>query len=64
MVTVMILTGLKIGDQKIEDPQNKCKPIPPNYGYDLLNTQFALSRKGEIGYSMKLIMHAYKYVSE
>lgn len=53
---------IKMGDQKINDPQKKCTPIPSTWGYGLLNTQFEISKKEEIEYSMKLIMQAYNYV--
>jgi predicted transport protein len=55
---------IKMGTQKVNDPQNICKPIPPNYGYGLLNTQFEISNNDEIEYAMTLIMQAYDYVSE
>lgn len=55
---------IKMGDSKVDDPQNRCKPIPPTYGYGFLNTQFFLAEKKEIDYFMKLIIQAYKYVSE
>lgn len=55
---------IKMGTQKVNDPQNICKPIPPTYGYGLLNTQFEISNNDEIEYAMTLIMQAYDYISE
>lgn len=55
---------IKMGNQKANDPQNICKAVPSTYGYGLLNTQFELSKKEEIDYSMMLIMQAYNYISE
>jgi len=43
---------IKMGDQKVNDPRNICKPVPSKYGYGLLNTQFELSKKEDLGYSM------------
>ena len=54
---------IKMGDQKLDDPQGVCKPVPTTYGYGLLNTVFDVSKKKEIDYSMKLIMQAYNYIS-
>jgi predicted transport protein len=55
---------IKMGTQKVNDPQNICKPLPSTYGYGLLNTQFEISNKKEIEYAMKLIMQAYDYISD
>lgn len=55
---------IKMGERKVDDPQNICKPIPATYGYGLLNTQFEILNKEEIDYAMKLIMQAHEYVSE
>jgi len=55
---------IKMGDRKIEDPQNKSKSIPPSFGYGRMNRQFEIRKREEIDYSMKLIMQAYNYVSE
>ncbi len=54
---------IKMGDCAIEDPKKLCKPIPPTYGYGLLNTQFEINKKNEIEYAIKLILQAYDYVS-
>lgn len=54
---------IKMGDCAIEDPKKICKPIPPTYGYGLLNTQFEIHKKNEIEYAIKLILQAYDYVS-
>lgn len=54
---------IKMGDSAIEDPNKICKPIPPTYGYGLLNTQFEIQKKNEIEYAIKLILQAYDYVS-
>jgi predicted transport protein len=54
---------IKMGDSVIEDPKKICKPIPPTYGYGLLNTQFEINKKNEIEYALKLILQAYDYVS-
>jgi predicted transport protein len=55
---------IKMGTQKVNDPQNICKPIPSTYGYGLLNTQFEISNNKEIDYAMMLIMQAYDYISD
>ena len=55
---------IKMGTKEVEDPLNICKPIPEKYGYGLLNTQFELSRKEDLDYTMKLIIQAYNYVSD
>ena len=55
---------IKMGDQKVNDPNGICSPIPKSYGYGLLTTMFDISKKEEIDYSMKLIMQAYNYISE
>ena len=55
---------IKLGNTKVNDPQNISKPIPATYGYGLLNTQFHISSEDEIEYAMFLIMQAYNYVSE
>jgi predicted transport protein len=54
---------IKMGDQKLNDPRNICKPVPSTYGYGLLNTQFVLSKKEDIDYSMELIKQAYNFVT-
>ena len=54
---------IKMGDQKVDDPQGICKPVPKTYGYGLLNTFFDISKKEEINYSMTLILQAYNYIS-
>jgi len=55
---------IKMGDQKVDDPQGICEPVPKTYGFGLLNTIFYISKKDQINYSMKLIMQAHKYLSE
>jgi predicted transport protein len=55
---------IKMGTQKVKDPQNICKPIPSTFRYGLLNTQFEISNNKEIDYAMKLIKQAYDYVSD
>lgn len=55
---------IKMGTQKVNDPQNICKPIPSTYGYGLLNTQFEISNNKEIDYAMMLIMQAYDHISD
>jgi predicted transport protein len=55
---------IKMGEVKIHDPKKKCTPIPPSFGFGLLNTQFEIQNKEEIEYAMKLIMQAYDYVSD
>jgi len=55
---------IKMGDQKVNDPKGVCNEVPKTYGYGLLNTVFIVSNKEEIEYAMKLIIQAYKYVSD
>lgn len=55
---------IKMGDKKVDDPDNICKPIPTHWGYGLMSTQFSISSRDEVDYAMMLIMQAYDYVSE
>jgi predicted transport protein len=55
---------IKMGDQKLNDPNKICKEVPKSYGYGLLNTFFEVSRSEEINYAMKLINQAHNYVSD
>jgi len=55
---------IKMGDQKVNDPQGICEPVPKTYGFGLLNTIFYISKKEQIDYSMKLIVQAHNYISE
>ena len=55
---------IKMGDQKVNDPNGICKEVPKSYGYGLLNTIFEISKKDEIGYAMTLIKQAHNYISE
>jgi len=54
---------IKMGDQKIIDPRNICKPIPSTYGYGLIKTQFELLKREDLDYSMDLIKQAYIFVT-
>lgn len=57
-----LLLYIKMGGKTIEDPQKWTSPIPPNFNYGKLNTQFKLSDPNQITYAMKLIKQAYDYV--
>ena len=54
---------IKMGSQRIEDPEIKTSPIPKTFRYGHLNTVFELNSMQEIDYSMKLIKQAYQFVT-
>jgi len=54
---------IKMGNSKCVDPKKITKPIPKNWSYGLLNTQFFVTEKGQIDYAMDLINQAYSFVS-
>lgn len=54
---------IKMGEKRLNDPRGLSIPIPANWGYGNLNTQFTISTQGDIDYAMDLIQQAYDYVS-
>jgi predicted transport protein len=54
---------IKMGDKKLEDPHGICQPLPPSYGFGLINTRFFITKIEDIEYAMTLIMQAYDYVT-
>lgn len=54
---------IKMGDRKIDDPQNITCPVPETYGYGKLNRVFKINSADKLDYAMHLIKQAYDFVS-